>query len=424
MMNKDKIVMTILGSAGGLAKALLSLLNRASRDEDNPIYQQIHDSTFYLIDYNQKPLDYYRDICPNLISRLHIHQVDLKDTIILRNALKRSETSIVMDASLADTVEILDCCNQLGIHYVNSSLENIYIADHNSNYKGFPLVERIRFFEKYKDEYDNLKAIVCSGMSPGVVQWMAIELMNKYPNEQPLGCFIVEQDTSFFKNQTAAKKNIVYTAWSPECFLNQAIQGYPMFMHHQTPLFFYEQVYDLEFKVTLGDKQFYGCLMAHEDSYSLCSQFNMEGGYLYKINEHTTNLIRSHLDHPDKIWKLDREVLIPCVSPLSGEDLVGVLLVYPDKESYMYHTLSNEAAFVQSKTNAAYFQAACGLYAALAVLLKDSIANGVYYVDELLLNTCNHYGRYLSYYLTDFISGENRETDGLIFDRMKHLRKR
>lgn len=416
--------MTILGSAGGLARPLLALLNKASLDQHDPLHQKLFNSSIHLIDYNQRTLDYYQCICPNLIHRLKIHQIDLKDTIIVRNYLKRSHTSIVIDVSLADTVEMLDCCNQLGIHYVNSALENIYINDHVIEYKGFPLIERLRFFEKYKKEYTSLKAIICSGMNPGVVQWMAIELINHYPNEHPLACLIVEHDSSFLTPRTAAKQDVIYTTRPPEGFLNLAMQSFPMFMKNKTPLFLYEQVFDLEFRATLGDKPFHGCLMPHEAVYFLSKQFNMEGGYLYKVNDHTTSLLRENLNHPDKIGKLNREVLDPLQSPLDGENLVGVLLVYPDKERYMYHVLSNECVMERYKTNAANFQAACGLYAALAVILKDTIANGVYYVDELLLQTNNHYGHYLSYNLTDFVLGENTQTDGLILERMKNLRNR
>jgi hypothetical protein len=47
---------------------------------------------------------------------------------------------------------------------------------------------------------------------------------------------------------------------------------------------------------------------------------------------------------------------------------------------------------------------------------------GVYYVDELLLNTNNHYGQYLTCYMTDFVIGENKKTDGLLLNRMREFR--
>ncbi|WP_160723369.1 S-adenosylmethionine decarboxylase related protein [Bacillus sp. USDA818B3_A] len=418
----DGNVITILGSGGGAAKSFLSLLNKAITDQHDPIFQKISNSTFHLIDYKQKPITYYQNICPHLFNQLTFHQFDLKDTIRFKNHLIKSKTSIVIDVSRSDTVEMLDCCNLLGVHYVNTAMENHYIDDHRDAFKGFPLIERFRYFEKYKEDYTNLKAIICSGMNPGVVQWMAIELMKTNPDELPLACFIVEEDTSFYKDPKKAKEKVVYTTWSPEGFLDEAIHSYPMFMKNKTPLSLYEQVYALDFRVTLGDKQFNGCLMPQEEVYTLGKLFDMEGGFIYKVNDHSTDLIRNNLDHLDKIWGFERKVLDPQESPLDGEDLVGVLLVYSDKERFMYNVVSNDFSFSRYKTIATYFQVACGLYAALAVLINDTIPNGVFFVDELLLKTNNHYGKYLTYYMTNFVTGENKQTDGLLLERMKNLR--
>jgi hypothetical protein len=116
------------------------------------------------------------------------------------------------------------------------------------------------------------------------------------------------------------------------------------------------------------------------------------------------------------------KVLDPLEGELEGEDLVGVLLIYGNEELYMYNVLDNESVYAEFQTNDTYFQVACGFYAGLSVLLKDQLANGVYYVDELLQNTKNQYGVYLAYYMTEFVSGKNKSTDGLLLQRMKSLR--
>ncbi|WP_419887439.1 S-adenosylmethionine decarboxylase related protein [Neobacillus niacini] len=420
-MKDHQTVISIFGSAGGVAKSVLSILNHSANDTKDPIHQLITNSAIHLIDYKQKELLYYQSLFPHLTNRIHCHQFDLKDKDQVKKHLTSTKTSIVIDVSWADTVDMLHCCDELGIQYVNSALENTYIDDHEEQFAGFPLIERIHYFEKHKDTFKNTSAIVCSGMNPGVVQWMAFELMKQHVNEQPLGCYIVEHDTSFFKKKSQAKKNVIYTTWSPECFLDEAILCYPMFMKHRTPLFLYENVYDIEFKVTLGKKVFHGCLMPHEEVYTLGKQFDMESGFLYKVNDHTTKIIREHLDDSDVLWDFEMKVLNPLDAPLTGEDLVGVLLVYPDKERYIYNVLDNESIFTQYKTNATYFQVACGIYASLSVLLLDQIPKGVYYVDELLLKTNNQYGQYLTYYMTDFVIGENAKTDGLLLDRMREF---
>ncbi|WHX98208.1 S-adenosylmethionine decarboxylase related protein [Neobacillus sp. DY30] len=420
-MKDHQTVISIFGSAGGVAKSVLSILNHSASDTKDPIHHLITNSPIHLIDLKQKEPQYYQNLFPHLTNQIHCHQFDLKDKAQVKNHLTGTKTSIVIDVSWADTVEMLQCCDELGIKYVNSALENTYIDDHEEQFAGFPLIERIHYFEKHKDMFKNTSAIVCSGMNPGVVQWMAFELMNQNGDEQPLGCYIVEHDTSFFKKKSQAKKNVIYTTWSPECFLDEAISCYPMFMKKGTPLFLYENVYDIEFKVTLGKKIFYGSLMPHEEVYTLGQLYDMESGFLYKVNEHTTKIIRDHIDDTDVLWDFEMKVLDPQEAPLTGEDLVGVLLAFPDKERYMYNVLDNERIFAQYKTNATYFQVACGIYASLSVLLLDNIPNSVYYVDELLLKTTNQFGQYLTHYMTDFVIGENPQTDGLLLDRMREF---
>jgi homospermidine synthase len=421
-MKEQQMVITLLGSAGGVAKSVLSLLNRTIIDQKDPIHHIMINSKIHLIDLKQQTSEYYQSLFPHLFQYLSLQQFDVKDKPKLLHHLKYSNTKILIDVSWADTVEMLECCDQLGIKYVNSALENTFIDDHEEQFVGFPLIERIRYFEEHKDKFSHSTAIVCSGMNPGVVQWMALELLKENPDDTPLGCYIVEHDNSFFKDKKNAKNNVIYTTWSPECFLDEAILCYPMFMKQHTPLFLYENVYDIEFKVTLGDKKFFGCLMPHEEVYTLGKWFNMETGFLYKVNDHTTTIIRKNLSDVDVLWDFDMKVLDPLDSPLIGEDLVGVLVVYPDKERYMYNVLRNENIFSEFKTNATYFQVACGIYAAFSVLLLDSIPKGVYYVDDLLMNTTNRYGQFLTYYMKDFVKGENTRSEGLLLNRMREFR--
>lgn len=411
---------SVLGSAGGVAKAILSILNKSAQDKNDPIYPFIVNSKFNLIDNKQKTTDYYRELFPNL-HNLFTYKFDLKDTLMFKEHLRNTQTTLVIDCSCADTVDTLRICDELSINYINTAFENTMI-DEDASYEGFGLIERYYIFEKNKHEFKRSTAIIGSGMNPGVVQWMALDLMKKNLDENPLGCYIVEQDNSFYADKTLANKKTIYTTWSPECFLDEAISGYPMFLKHQMPLFLYENVYDIDFMVSLGERNFSGCLMAHEEAITLGKLFDMETGFIYKINDHTSELIRANLDHIDDLWQWDMEVLDPAIEELEGEDLVGVLLVYKDKEKFMYNVLSNKDVFNKYKVNATYFQVACGIYAAISSLLLDNLPQGIYYVDELLLKTNTNYGKYLNYYMTDFVVGENNTSQGSLLQRVCQYR--
>ncbi|MBB3111684.1 homospermidine synthase [Paenibacillus phyllosphaerae] len=417
-MKKNDIIITLLGSGGGVAKAILAILNHSHQYAGDPIHMPINSCTLHLIDREQKNRAYYDQILDSFRPNAFVlHQFDLDDLDRFRQHLAETGTTHVIDVSWADTVDMLDCCHEMGVAYVNTALENVMV-DNNEKLEGYTLLERFRIFQEHRSRFPRMKAIIGSGMNPGVVQWMALTLMHQHPGEKPIGCYIVEQDTTFFKDRTLAQPNTIYSTWSPECFLDEAIDNYPMYVTKHIPHMMYRDVYEQEFKVTLGDKQFYGCLMPHEEILSLAQTFDMEMGFIYRVSEEMTALIRANLDRTDELWDWDLHVLNPKEAELDGEDLVGVLLVYPDHERYMYNVMRSSDIYPVFAVNATYLQVACGLYGALATLLLDDIPDGVYWVDELLLQTDSRYGEYLSTYMTTFITGENAASDGLLLDRL------
>lgn len=416
----SEFIITILGSSGGVASAILSILNKSANDVNDPIHKYICNAHLHLIDISQKDSYYFSKSFPNLKNKISLHQFDLNNLESFKSHLLKTNTNLVIDVSWADTIDMLSCCNELGIYYINSALENTSV-DENEDLEGFTLSERYILFEEAKSLFDNTKAIIGSGMNPGVVQWMAIHLMNQIENKKPKACYVVEFDNSFFEDKSLAKENTVYTTWSPECFLDEAILSYPLFVTHNTPLFMYKDVYSLEFKVNLGEFKFYGCLMPHEEILTLGELYDMELGFIYKVNDHTTNLIRNNLDNVDIIWDKPMEVLDPSSKPLIGYDLVGVLLVFDSEELYMYNVLNNKDIFEIYGVNATYFQVACGIYGSICSIILDDIPNDIYYVDTLILNTNSNYGKYLSYYMKDFVYGKNSKSDGLLLDRIKYI---
>lgn len=417
-LDNQQITISILGSGGGVAKSILAILDKSFQNVDDPIHSFISSVALHLVDQKQKKMEYYEPFIPHLKHAATLHQFNLSDSKKFQQHLIDTKTTLVIDVSWADTVEMLHCCNELSIPYINTALENTMV-DEKEELEGFTLLERYRIFEENRQRFTNMKAIIGSGMNPGVVQWMLLDMLMQFPDEKPLGCYIVEHDNTFYADQSLAQKQTVYTTWSPECFLDEAILNYPMFMKGHRPLFFYNDVYELEFKVSLGNKQFYGCLMPHEEVATLGKIYDMEFGFLYRVNGYTTDLIRANLKNASDLWNWNHKVLDPLDAELEGEDLVGVLLVYKDKERFMYNAMNNKSTFSEYKTNATYFQVACGIYGALAAMLLDDIPKGIYFVDELLLQTDTDYGKYLSYYMKNYVTGENNSSEGLLLDRLK-----
>lgn len=411
-------VITILGSGGGVSRALLSLLNKTASDKKDPIYSYISKCKIYLADIEQRTPSYYIEQFENLRDKITLCEFDANNREVLLGHFMRSNTRLVVDVSRADTLEVLRCCNELGIPYINTAFEDS-IPNCEKWKERFGLLVSYRLFEEAKNSFKETTGIINSGMNPGVVQWMAVEMLRKNPDEHPLGCYIVEHDTSFYTEGFKAEKDTIYTTWSPDCYIEEAVLNYPVFMNRHTPLLLYSEVYEQEFKVNLGEKIFYGYLVPHEEVLTLGRIFDLECGFIYRINEHTVQLIKQNLKDVENLKRLPKAVLNPDIAPMVGEDLVGVLLVYPHKEIYMYNVSNNEDIIKRFNVSATYFQVACGIYGAICSVLLDNLPPGVFYVDELLLKTDTNYGRYLNYYMKEFIEGENDFSEGCLMDRMK-----
>lgn len=70
---RRNITITLLGSSGGLAKGVLSLLNKSIDDINSPIYKFLTNSKIFLIDINQKEMSYYEREFKNLSGQLSLY---------------------------------------------------------------------------------------------------------------------------------------------------------------------------------------------------------------------------------------------------------------------------------------------------------------------------------------------------------------
>lgn len=417
-MANDRLVITLLGSGGGVGKAVLALLEQALRDAGAPLHQSLTGCIIHCIDAKPLQLADFSPYCPQLASHLVLHQFDLEDTSRFKQHLADTSTALVIDASWADTLAMIECCNEYAVAYVNTALESAEV-DRRDELEGFTLIERYLRFKAGRSSFTNLRAIIGSGMNPGVVQWFALSLMQEQPDKLPLACYIVETDNSFYADRTLLQPNTIYSTWSPECFLDEAILNYPMYVSRHQALFLYEHVYAQTFTIQLGQTSFEGCLMPHEEVLSLGERFPFETGFIYKVNEVTTEILHSHLDDANELWDWKHKLLDPRDAELDGSDLVGVLLVYDDHERYIYNVMENKQIYEAYGTNATYFQVACGLYGGICTLLLGEIPKGVHWVDELSDEGIKAYGDYVAYFMKPIVRGTNDSSGGMLLQRMR-----
>lgn len=407
---------TLLGSAGGAARAVLALLNRAAADPGDPLNPVLRQAHLYLLDPCQKPAAYY-DRFPNLAGRLSLGAMRAEAADALTAHLRRSRTGLLLDCSAGSCWEPLVCCDALDIRYVNTAVE-IGHLDGDPRLAAVSVAARCHWLEARRGHLRGLRAIVGSGMNPGVVQWMALHLLAQVGGARPLACYVVEEDTTFPANPALVPPEAVCLSWSPGHYLEEAVQNWPMHVYRHDPVYDTRRpALGARYRVRLGAREFAGCLVPHEEVLSLGRHFDFEIGFLYKVNDHTTAVLRRHLRAPARLQQLPRVVLDPDRYELTGHDLVGVVLVYPDREEYLFNLMENGEACAQYGVGATYLQVACGVYAAACCLLLDPVAPGVHYVDDLILAGGSRYGRYVAQHIRRFWRGRNRAPLGRLAQR-------
>ncbi|MEC1178651.1 S-adenosylmethionine decarboxylase related protein [Metasolibacillus meyeri] len=410
--------LTILGGDGGVAKALLSLLNNTYQDQKNPIHEKIKNSHIHLVDISQNKMKYYNSYFQNIKNNIFFHKFDFQRKDELINHLMRTNTTIVIDVSTVDSIETIKCCNELGINYINTAIETPSLPKDDFN-QGTEILNSYYNFEKVRKNFSNITGVIGSGMNPGIVQWMAIDLMKQSSNEMPRACYIIERDSTFYSKKSKIKKNTIYTSWSTHSFIDEIIKDYPLFVRNHKPYILRKNSIDMNFQVSLGDIQFTGCLVPHEEVLSLGKLYDIELGFIYKFCDYTSEFIKYMVSEKSDFSKINCKVIDPMDAEVEGSDLVGVLLVYKDRERYMYNVTTNKEAFSKYQVSATYFQVACGIYGALSSVILDDLPQGIFYVDELILNTNTSYGEYVSYFMRDFIVGKNAKPDGLLLNRLQ-----
>ena len=87
----NSLSITLLGSAGGAAKAVLAILNQAIANEKDPIYEVLKNAKFHLVDIKQKDRTYYDELFSNLKGQLYLYEINLQNVVEFKQHLKEKK---------------------------------------------------------------------------------------------------------------------------------------------------------------------------------------------------------------------------------------------------------------------------------------------------------------------------------------------
>jgi hypothetical protein len=284
--------------------------------------------------------------------------------------LKRYGIDIVLDLTTMDTMPVLRATDEFGASYINTSM-NI------ENSASYPLV--FKLFEKRG--FENNAHIICTGMNPGVVDmWtrMGIE-----EHGVPDSVVFFEYDSSVIASGWRPM-----ITWSRKAFIEEVsiersavmLGGDRVRLSKGNALMNRADLSGMMGRMMGVGRYPRGFVVPHEECASIAIAYGIPAQFIYAINQDTMDALVDIYKRKGKIEKDDLVLGDNIKHPLEGEDSIGVMLDYWDKQVYYFNSTRNRD---QKGTNATCAQVAVGVLAALNTVAKRRLSHGIHFVFEL-----------------------------------------
>lgn len=322
------------------------------------------------------------DPCDRVVKDLHLDHRRLEyrfirrrlrfpeDTAYFHRVLKLHRIDIVLDLTDLDTAPILAATDAAGVSYVNTAL----------NDSGRGVAEVVSALHPTRERPRNAPHIISSGMNPGVVNIWVWDAFRRYGAPQEIVHF--EYDSS---TPVAGWRPTI--TWSRQEFLTETVWertglvvNGELHLLERNALCSRQDMREILEPVVRLDSYPRGFLVLHEENVKLGRKLGASSKYVYAIHPRT-------MDHLKRVWLErgtvdidDLEVADNTSVCLTGSDMIGLRVSYPDKCIYYLHSLANEDVF---GTNATCAQVAVGVEAALTTLRSEKLGPRIYFASDL-----------------------------------------
>ena len=369
----------ILGAAGHVAKAVLARLSGRS----NPFKK------ITLLDRNEPH--------SSLLDAENVQFVRREltfptDTAKFQKLIRSNEIDLVLDLTDMDTLPVLEATDTAGVTYINTAL--------NDSRSG--IADVLSRIHPFRQERWQAPHILSSGMNPGVVNIWVWDAVRKFGTPEEILHF--EYDDSTPKD---GWKPII--TWSRQEFLTEVVweptgivENGKVKLFPTNALRNREDMRNVLSPIVHLNEYPEGFTVLHEENLKLGRNLGASSRYVYAIHPRTMNYLVELYEKNGTVRIEDLELADNTRVPLTGSDLVGVRLRYPNKDVYYVHRFGNEETL---GTNATCAQVACGVEAALHTLATEMLQPRVYFATDLYETS---YSRWIF---------ENMEIEQYVFNR-------
>lgn len=349
----QKSNLLILGASGGVAQALLLLLEKYRFLFDNVVLLDKKESVLHNKYINHKKLDYI------------FLKYDLKEGIdnILKQTKKTYNITDVLDLTDCETLPLLESANSFGLNYLNCSVNS-----DNSSMVG--LAENLK---TYTLRYKNATHVLALGMNPGIVNHLLVRGVMEHG--VPLEYVEIEYDSAY---PTRGFVNKPFITWSKTQFLNESVRdpsGYcgehGTYLELDVPAI--KNLCDTDiFLKPIKELKNYpkGMVVPHDEIVTMSRSMEIPGKFVYAIHPESLEKLQTLTHMQEKVTEDDLEYLDNIEVPLNGSDCIGVWLIYADKRVCYYIDLKHQDVV---GTNATLFLVALGVIAGLVDFVHNPL---------------------------------------------------
>jgi homospermidine synthase len=363
----------ILGCHGGVGRAVLSLLQQSAPG------RRLREQCETLLLVDREPVR---------------HPLPLNDAVLLPPAriacaadltrlIREHAVTEVIDLSSVDTLDCTRACDELGVHFLTTSVEE---------WPGrgtMPTDRAIARLLPPRRPALTASHLVGSGANPGLVNALVFAAIREFAREvnvAPMpstlglhGILITEEDTTS-ETRGSSSDDVFAMTWSPRHCLEElhetrafaARGGRVVSLNHPPAARWYQ--------ARCGKRQIQGMAVPHEEIVTLARRFpGIELAFVYRIPEAARRALAAHPRREPAAWRT-RRLAPPWAHAIVGEDRLGVLLCSRRYGEFWMGFRTDVSAGLALGMNATQLQVAAGVLAGWSQLGERT---GLHFVEDL-----------------------------------------
>lgn len=301
----------------------------------------------------------------------------------LARLVREHAASSVIDLSSLDTVDCTRTCDDLGCHFLSTSVEEW------PSRGSIPTDEAIaRLLPPFRPSLGRKSHLVGSGANPGIVNalvFAALEAFSERTGVAPSvdalalhSILITEEDTT---SALAESPDVFAMTWHPEHCLEELFEPRAFVARDGRIVGLGHRPTERLYEARCGDHLIEGMVVPHEETVTLASRLaNVEIAFVYRLPRAARVALAAHPERSAAAAWRTRRLYPPFTTELTGYDRLGALLCSRRfGELWMgFHT--DVTAGLALNTNATQLQVAAGV---LAGMIQLGRRRGVHFVEDL-----------------------------------------